>query len=191
MPDRICVAQIGAAHGIRGEVRLWSFTTDPLAVVDYGALETEDGKRSFKIEAARPAKDHLVARLSGISDRNAAETLTNLRLYVARDRLPATEDDDTFYHADLIGLKAVDKNAVDSENAEIGTVIAIHNFGAGEIIELRLKIGGPTVMLPFSAAVVPEVDIAHGRIVLDPPEGSLTTGGSPDDEQSEPSGKDR
>lgn len=191
MPDRICVAQIGAPHGVRGEVRLWSFTTDPLAVARYGALETEDGKRSFKIEAVRPASDHLVARLAGIADRNMAETLTNLRLYVAREQLPALEDDDTFYHADLVGLTVIDKNAVDKDNTDIGVVVAIHNFGAGEIIELRLKTGGPTVMLPFSVAVVPVVDIPNGRIVIDPPEGSLSTGEARDDMPDRRSGEIR
>src|SRR6185503_9263412 len=104
--DRIVVAQIGAAHGTRGEVRLFSFTGDPMAVADYGPLETEDGSRSFEIEAVRPAKDHLVARLRGVHDRNAAERLTNLRLFVSRERLPPPGADE-FYHADLIGLTAV------------------------------------------------------------------------------------
>ena len=103
--DRICVAQIGAAHGIRGEVRLRSFTQDPQAFMSYGPLESEDGARRFEIEALRPAKDHFVARLKGIADRNAAERLTNLKLYVTRDRLPPVADDETFYHADLSGLK--------------------------------------------------------------------------------------
>src|SRR5688572_15325625 len=88
MSSRVCIAQIGAAHGVRGEVRLKAFTEDPLSVARYGALETEDGKQRFEIEAVRPAKDMLVARLKGISDRNAAERLKNLRLYVARERLP-------------------------------------------------------------------------------------------------------
>ena len=95
MTDRICVAQIGAAHGIRGEVRLWSFTEDPLAVADYGPLESEDGTRRFEIEALRPAKDHFVARLAGVADRDAAEKLTNIELYVPRDRLPPIEDDES------------------------------------------------------------------------------------------------
>src|SRR3954454_7448025 len=103
MTARVCIAQIGAAHGVRGEVRLKPFTQDPLGVTRYGALESEDGKRRFEIEAVRPAKDMLVARLKGITDRDAAERLTNVRLYVARERLPKPADDE-FYHADLIGL---------------------------------------------------------------------------------------
>ncbi len=94
MTDRICVAQIGAAHGMRGEVRLRSFTQDPMAVTAYGPLESEDGARRFEIEALRPAKDHFVARLAGVADRDAAEKLTNIKLYVSRDRLPPIEDDE-------------------------------------------------------------------------------------------------
>src|SRR3954467_15832884 len=96
--SRVCVAQIGAAHGVRGEVRLKAFTQDPLAVARYGALETEDGTRQVVIEAARPAKDVLVARLKGVTDRSAAEALKNLRLYLAREKLPKP-DADEFYHA--------------------------------------------------------------------------------------------
>jgi 16S rRNA processing protein RimM len=161
--DRICVAQIGAAHGIRGEVRLRSFTQDPLAVTAYGPLESEDGTRRFTIEALRPAKDHFVARLSGVADREAAEKLTNLKLYVARDRLPPIEDDETFYHADLVGLAAVTP-----EGTALGTVTAVLNFGAGDMIEIRPQGGGEPLMVPFTDANVPEVDIAAGRVVVVP-----------------------
>jgi len=162
--ERICVAQIGGAHGISGEVKLKSFTADPLAVKDYGPLESEDGSASFEIEAVRPAKGHLVARLRGVRDRNAAEGLTNLRLFVPRERLlpPAADE---FYHADLIGLAAVT-----ADGAEVGTVVAVHNFGAGDILELRPQAGGTTIMLPFTDAFVPSIDIAGGRIVVEPPE---------------------
>src|SRR5213595_146671 len=106
MSARVLIAQIGAAHGVRGEVRLKPFTEDPLGVAAYGPLETEDGKRRFEIEAVRPAKDVLVARLKGVTDRDAAEALKNERLYVARGRLPKTAEDE-FYYADLIGLAAI------------------------------------------------------------------------------------
>jgi 16S rRNA processing protein RimM len=162
--ERICVAQIGGAHGIRGEVKLKSFTADPLAVKDYGVLESEDGAASFAIEALRPAKGYLVARLRGVRDRNAAEQLTNLRLFVPRERLPPPASDE-FYHADLIGLAAVT-----AEGTEVGTVVAVHNFGAGDILELRPPAGGTTIMLPFTDAFVPRIDIAGGRIVVEPPE---------------------
>ena len=164
MAERICVAQIGGAHGIRGEVKLKSFTADPLAVKHYGVLESEDGAASFEIEALRPAKGYLVARLRGVRDRNAAEQLTNLRLFVPRERLPPPAADE-FYHADLIGLAAVTTAGV-----EVGTVVAVHNFGAGDILELRPPAGGMTIMLPFTDAFVPRIDIAGGRIVVEPPE---------------------
>jgi len=163
----VCVGRIGAAHGARGEVTLWSFTADPMAIKDYGALATEDGKRTFTIETLRPGKDFLVARLSGVTDRTAAEKLGNLDLYIARDRLPPAEADE-FYHADLIGL-----TAIGTDGRELGTVIAIHNFGASDLIEMRPTQGGATVMLPFTEAIVPVVDIAGGRIVVDPPEGTF------------------
>jgi 16S rRNA processing protein RimM len=163
--ERICVAQIGPAHGTRGQVRLKSFTADPMAVMNYGALETEDGAARFEIESLRPAKSHWVAQLRGVRDRNAAERLANTKLFVRRDRLPAAETDE-FYHADLIGLAAVT-----ADGRQLGTVVAIHDFGAGDILELRLEGERDTVMLPFTSATVPVVDIAGGRIVIDPPDG--------------------
>jgi 16S rRNA processing protein RimM len=165
--ERICVAQIGPAHGTRGEVRLKSFTADPMAVMDYGALETEDGTATFEIESLRPAKSHWVAQLRGVRDRNGAERLANTKLFVPRDRLPAAETDE-FYHADLIGLAAVT-----TDGRQLGTVVAIHDFGAGNILELRQDGKHDTVMLPFTSATVPVVDIAGRRIVIDPPDGAL------------------
>ena len=164
MNDRICVAQIGAAHGLRGEVRLRSFTQDPEAIASYGPLESEDGKRRFEIEALRAVKDHFIARFAGIKDRNAAETLTNLKLYVPRDRLPPVEDDETFYYADLIGLAAVLE-----DGAPLGIVTAVHNFGAGDLVEIAPAAGGEPMLLPFSDAVVPTVDLKARRIVVVPP----------------------
>jgi 16S rRNA processing protein RimM len=161
--ERICLGQIGAPHGVRGEVRLRSFTANPDAITGYGPLETEDG-HVVQIESLRPAKDHFVARLAGVSDRNAAERLTNTKLYVSRERLPATEGADEFYHADLIGLAVVDRSG-----GKLGTVIAIHNFGAGDLIEIRPTNGGATKMLRFDEATVPVVDLAAGRLVIDLP----------------------
>ena len=161
MADRIRVARIGAAHGVRGEVKLWSFTEDPLAVANYGPLETEDGALRFEIAAVRPAKDHLVARLKGIGDRDAAEKLRNTDLFVPRDRLPPIEDADTFYHADLVGLATVSE-----DGAMLGTVTAIHNFGAGDLIEFAPTAGGEPVLLPFNEQTVPAIDLRAGRIVV-------------------------
>jgi 16S rRNA processing protein RimM len=161
--ERICVAQIGGAHGLRGEVRLKSFTADPMAVRDYGPLTTEDGSAAFELEAVRPAKGHLIARFRGINDRGTAERLVNVRLFVPRERLPAPAPDE-FYHADLIGL-----SAITADGTEIGTVVAIHDFGAGDIVELQPRAGGMTIMVPFTAEFVPSVEIASGRIVVLPP----------------------
>jgi 16S rRNA processing protein RimM len=159
---KICVAKIGAAHGVRGAVRLWTFTEDPLAVTRYGVLSTSDGKRQFEISSVREAKSHLVATLKGIASRSDAERLNGLELFVPRDRLPAT-DADEYYHADLIGLAAVN-----AAGAAIGKVIAIHNYGAGDIIEIAPP-QGATLLLPFSNAVVPTVDLAAGRVVIELP----------------------
>jgi 16S rRNA processing protein RimM len=164
VPDElICVAQIGAPHGIRGEVRLKSFTADPLAVKDYGPLMREDGAAELVLESVRPAKAHLVARFRGVNDRDAAERLTNLKLFIPRKRLPPPQPDE-YYHADLIGLAAVTR-----DGNEIGTVIAIHDFGAGDILELRPPTGGSTLLLPFNDTYVPSVDVARRRIVVAPP----------------------
>ena len=162
MAERVCIAQFGAAHGVRGEVRLKSFTANPMDVTRYGELELEDGSRSFRIEAARPQKDMLVVRLAGVRDRNAAEALTHLTLFVPRERLPAP-DEGEFYYADLVGLTATKK-----DGAPFGIVIAVHDFGAGDILEIK-PVSGPTVMLPFTEAAVPEVDVAGRRLVVDPP----------------------
>ena len=160
---RVCIAKFGAAHGVRGEIRLWPFTEDPLAVASYGPLETRDGKQQFEIAATRAAKDHLVARIKGVETRDAAEKLNGIELYVAREKLPATEDDE-FYHADLIGLAAVSE-----DGASLGRIIAVHNFGAGDIIEIAPDNGGETRLLPFSNAVVPTVDLENRRAIIVPP----------------------
>ena len=164
MTERICVAQIGAAHGVRGEVKLRSFTEDPPAFASYGLLESEDGKRRFEIETLRPAKDHFVARIAGVADRDAAAKLTNVKLYVPRDRLPPVADDDTYYHSDLIGLAVVT-----ADGTALGTVKAVLNYGAGDIIEIATADGTPPLMVPFTSAAVPTVDIKAKRIVVVPP----------------------
>ena len=174
---RICVAKIGAAHGVRGEVRLWPFTEDPMAVIDYGPLSTKDGARQFEVARARAAKDHLVASLKGVTNRDEAERLNGIELYLSRDALPDT-DEGEYYHADLIG-----RAALDPQGAAIGTVTAIHNFGAGDIIEIAPK-SGPSLLLPFTNAVVPTVDLAAGHVVVDLPQ--EIEGDSPDPADSAP-----
>jgi len=159
----ICVARIGAAHGVRGAVKLWTFTEDPLALRAYGPLVTKDGARQFELTSAREAKGHLVATLKGVSTREEAERLNGIELYIAREKLPDT-DEDEYYHADLIGLAAVN-----AAGEPLGRVIAIHNFGAGDIIEIAPP-NGPTMLLPFTNAVVPSVDLASGRVVIELPD---------------------
>lgn len=163
MAERVIVARIGAAHGVRGEVRLWPYTQDPMAVTTYGPLETRDGRRAFEIESLRAGKDHLVARLKGVDDRDAAEKLTNVELYVPRERLPPAAEDE-FYYSDLIGLDALNENG-----EQFGTVHAVHNFGAGDVIEITPIGSGETVMLPFTETTVPKVDLARKQIVVVPP----------------------
>ncbi len=162
MAAPICVARIGAAHGVRGAVKLWTFTEDPLAVQHYGPLVTKDGARRFEVTSAREAQGHLVATLKGIATREEAERLNGIELYVGRDQLPATGEDE-YYHADLIGLAAVN-----AAGEPLGRVIAIHNFGAGDIIEI-VPPHGATMLLPFTNAVVPSVDLAGGRVVVELP----------------------
>jgi 16S rRNA processing protein RimM len=149
---------------VRGEVRLWPFTQDPLAVASYGPLQSEDGTRTVEIESVREGKDHLIARLKGVTDRSAAEALRNVDLYVPRERLPQIDEEDTYYHSDLIGL-----DAVREDGTQIGTVHAIHNFGAGDVIEIVPLGSGETLMLPFTQSTVPRVDLAARQIVIVPP----------------------
>jgi len=157
----ICVARIGAAHGVRGQVKLWTFTEDPLAVKRYGPLASKDGVQ-FEVTHAREAKGHLIATLKGIATRDEAERLNGVELFVPRERLPATAADE-YYHADLIGLAAVD-----GAGNPLGRVVAIHNFGAGDIIEIAPS-HGATMLLPFTNAVVPSVDLAGGRVIIELP----------------------
>lgn len=159
--DRICVGAIAGAFGVRGEVRLKSFTAEPRAIADYGPLTTEDGRRSFAVTLTRPVTGGFGARLSGIATREEAEALKGVTLWAARAALPSLPDDE-FYHADLIGLAVFDPGG-----APLGQVRAIHDHGAGDILE----VAGPegVLLLPFTRAVVPTVDLAAGRIVADPP----------------------
>lgn len=167
MTGRVCVGAVAGAFGVQGSVRLKSFCTEPDSIADYGPLETEDGVRHFDVTIERPVKNGFAARLSGIRDKAAAEALRGTRLYVPRDRLPVT-DEDEFYHADLLGLTVVDTGGV-----ILGQVKAVLNHGASDLLEISLSGGKGTALLPFSLAVVPTVDIASGRIVADPPDGAL------------------
>ena len=161
MSDKVCVGAIGGAFGVHGEVRLKSFTADPEAIADYAPLTSEDGSRSFDVQITRPVSGGFAARLSGIRSKEEADALRGLKLFAPRDRLPSLPDDE-FYHADLIGLQVVDTGGV-----PLGRVRAIYDHGAGDILEI---VGGAQVLLlPFTRAIVPTVDLTAGRIVADPP----------------------
>jgi 16S rRNA processing protein RimM len=162
--DRVLLGEIGAAQGLKGEVRLRSYTQDPTAIARYGALDDEHG-RKIEIESLRVTPKALIARIKGVTTREGAEALANTKLYVARNRLPE-RDEEEWYHADLIGL-----TVVNAGGAPIGTVIAVQNFGAGDLIEIKPSAGGPTVLVPFTRNAVPEVDVEGGRLVLVPPQG--------------------
>ena len=163
---RVCVGAVGAAHGVRGAVRIKSFTTKPEDIARYGPLEDESGERHFTLRITGAAKGVLIAQLSGVADRNRAEALRGLRLYLPRAALPPPQDDE-YYHADLIGL-----DAVLSDGTPLGQVRAVHDFGAGDTLEIA-RPAGPPAMVPFTKTVVPEVDLTAGRLVLDPPPGLL------------------
>jgi 16S rRNA processing protein RimM len=162
---RVCVGALAGAFGVRGEVRLKSFCAEPEAVATYGPLHTEDGGRYFEVTLTRPIPGGFAARLSGVATREAAEALKGARLYAERERLPALPDDE-FYHADLIGL-----SVQDTGGAPLGEVVAVHDHGAGDLLEVRLKGSKATVLLPFTLEAVPTVDLAARRIVADPPLG--------------------
>lgn len=157
---RICVGAIAGAFGVRGEVRLKSFCTEPSDIAGYGPLTTEDGKRSFTVRLTRPVTGGLGARLSGVDTRDQAEALKGVTLWAPREALPHLPDDE-FYHADLIGLEVVDTGG-----QVLGRVHAVYDHGAGDIIEV---LGKTVLLLPFTRAVVPTVDLTAGRIVADPP----------------------
>jgi 16S rRNA processing protein RimM len=163
--DRICVGAIAGAFGVAGEVRLKSYCAEPTAIADYGPLYTQDGARSFKITLTRPVAGGLGARLTGIATKEQADALKGTQLYADRTRLPHLPDDE-FYHADLIGLAVQDTGG-----AALGTVQAVHNHGAGDILEISAPGRKSALMVPFTLAAVPTVDLTSGKIIVDLPEG--------------------
>ncbi len=169
MGDEVLVGVFGAPHGVRGELRVKSYMQDPQSIADYGALHDAAG-REFVIAAARPLKDDLlVVKVKGVADRNAAQKLTNVQLYVAREKLPPP-DEDEFYCRDLIGLRAETRDGL-----LLGTIVAVPNYGAGDILEVAPP-AGDTLLFPFTLAVVPEIDLAGGKVIVEPP---LETLGEP------------
>jgi 16S rRNA processing protein RimM len=169
--DRVLLGVVAAPHGVRGLVRIKSFTEDPMAVAAYGPLSDESGRKEYRVEALSAARGAVLARIDGVADRTAAEALRGLRLYVARNALPEAGERE-WYEADLIGLKAIG-----TDGRDWGKVVAFHDFGAGSVIEVS---GG--VMLPFTDEVVPEIDLEGGKLAVDPPAGLLAGGAEKEDE---------
>ncbi|MDE4132972.1 ribosome maturation factor RimM [Phaeobacter sp. QD34_3] len=165
MSDLICVGAVAGAFGVRGEVRLKSFCSIPEDIETYGALSSEDGSRSFTVTLTAAIKNGFTARLSGVETKEQADALKGLRLFAPRDRLPSLPDDE-YYHADLIGLEVYDTGG-----ALLGRVKSVQNHGASDLLELHGAGLKTTVLLPFTLAAVPTVDLEQGRIIADPPEG--------------------
>jgi 16S rRNA processing protein RimM len=167
MADKhICVGVVTGPHGVTGAVRIKSFTAIPEDIAAYGPLTDESGRQSFELRLVGAAKGVLIGRLGDVADRNRAEALRGLRLYLPRTALPPPEPEE-YYHADLIGLDVVLR-----DGTLLGQVRAVHDFGAGDSLEV-VRSGAPPVMVPFTRAVVPVVDIAGGRLVVEPPDGLL------------------
>jgi 16S rRNA processing protein RimM len=174
---RICVGVITGAQGVRGAVRVKSFTAVPEDVASYGPVEDETARRQLTLRLVGHAKGVVVATIAGIDDRDAAEALKGVRLYVKRSALPEAGEEE-YYHADLLGLEAVLR-----DGTVLGRVRAVHEYGAGDSIEVERAAGG-TVLVPFTRAAVPVVDLAGGRLVIEPPEGLLGAAGETGGEAS-------
>jgi 16S rRNA processing protein RimM len=164
-PARLVLLGVfGATRGVRGEVRVKSFTALPQAIGAYGALTDKNGARAFRFESIRPlGEDMLAVRLSGVATREAAAALTGVELYARRDQLPPPEADE-FYYDDLVGLTVTTRAGL-----ALGRVAGLRNFGAGDLLEIAPESGGETLLLPFTKAVAVEIDFAAGRIVVEPP----------------------
>ncbi len=160
---RILLGQITAAHGIRGDVIVRTYTGDPVDIASYGPLTDKAGGRPLSLSILRVSDKGVVVRVKGVTDRNGAEALRGRELYVARSKLPKANEAE-YYHADLIGLRAV----LD-DGREFGRVIAVQNFGAGDLLEIKLSDGGDVEFIPFTNACVPEVDLGAGQLVVVPP----------------------
>lgn len=165
MADRVCVGAIAGAFGVRGEVRVKSFCAEPEDIGTYGPLWSEDGTQSFALRITRPVKNGLAGRLTGVTTKEAADALRGTRLYVDRTCLPGLPDDE-FYHADLIGLPVRDTGGT-----ELGRVRAVHNHGAGDLLEIAGKGMKAPILLPFTRETVPTVDLDAGVLIADPPDG--------------------
>ena len=165
----ICVGAIGSARGLKGDVRVKSFTADPNAIGAYGPLTDETGTKTFEVKVIGQQKGMVLARIKGVDDRNAAEALNGQALYISRDSLPDT-DEDEYYFSDLVGLKAIHV-----DGSDFGEVVEAEDYGAGAFLEVATKQHG-RVLVPFTKACVPNVDLESGEVVIDPPQGLLEPG---------------
>lgn len=165
----VCLGVIAAPHGVRGLVRIRPFTADPGAVAAYGPVTDRETGRTFALALTGAAKGTVTARIEGITDRDQAEAVRGTELWVRREALPETEDEE-YYHHDMIGLRA---EGVDG--AALGEVTGVQNHGAGDLLELHLA-GGGSALVPFTRACVPVVDIEGGRVVIDAPPGLMEAG---------------
>ena len=157
---RVLLGRITGVHGIRGEVVIKAYTAEPESIGAYGPLEDEAGQRAYTLAVVRVTPKGVIGRVKGVADRTEAEKLKGTKLYIARERLPAAEANE-FYHADLVGLAAFDP-----AGARIGEIVAVQNFGAGDLLEINLAGSNESEFVPFTNAVVPEVDIAAGRAIV-------------------------
>lgn len=171
MDKRILVGKFGAAQGVRGEVRLFAFLHDPGLLKKLGVLEDKEGARKFKIVSSRPARDFLVVKIEGIEDRDAAAKLTHIELFVSRDHLPKPKDKKSFYYSDLVGLRVEDRTG-----KNLGSVAAVQNYGAGDLLEIKPADSAETFLLPFADHFVPVVDVEGGRVVIELPENFFDPG---------------
>ncbi|MEI9898779.1 MAG: ribosome maturation factor RimM [Hyphomicrobium sp.] len=172
--QRVLLGRITTAHGIRGDVVIDSYTAQPADIAAYGSLQSADGAREFRVKVVRVTPKGVIAHVAGIDDRNGAEALRGTDLYASRSKLPAAQEGE-YYYADLVGLRAED-----ATGEVIGTVVAVQNFGAGDLIEVRLSGGSTTEYVPFTDAFVPAVDIAAGRLVV------ILPASTPDDDEDDP-----
>ena len=174
--DRLLLGEIGAAQGLKGEVRLRSYTQDPAAIAEYGPLEDEAGVPRIEIESVRVTPKALIARIKGVTTREGAEALNHTKLYLAREKLPESAEDE-WYQADMIGLAVLGQ-----DGETLGRLVAVHNFGASDLLEIE-RDGGPNVLVPFTESSVPEIDIEGGKLVLVPPEGLFEDVGRPSEDE--------
>lgn len=167
---RVCVGAIAGSFGVKGEVRLKSFCAEPDAIDTYGPLTSEDGTSEWEVKVSRAIKNGFAARLSGVRSKEAADALRGTRLYAPREKLPDLPDDE-YYHADLIGLSVFDTGGV-----QLGRIKAVLNHGAGDLLEIAVKGEKQPVLLPFTVANVPTIDLASGKVIADLPDGLLGGG---------------